>query len=155
GVVDLQARSGLDEGEGRIVARGSRIDQELEGSEVVEAALARQAECGLEQSGPEARRQAGTGCDLDQLLVATLQRALALPEMAHRPGAVAQHLNLDVARVWHEPLDVEVARAERPQRFGTAALPRLGNVLRPGDDAHTPTAATRDRLGHPRPPPAH
>src|SRR5262249_4510368 len=105
GVLDLQARVGLDEGEGALLLSAGGIDQELEGSQVVEAHLARQAERGLEQPGPEARRQAGTGRDLDQLLVAALQRALALPEMAHCSRAVAQHLDLDVTRVWQQPLD--------------------------------------------------
>ena len=35
GVLDLQPRIGLDEGEGRLVASGVAIDQELEGAEIV------------------------------------------------------------------------------------------------------------------------
>ena len=44
---------------------------------------------------------------LDELLVATLDRAVALAEVDHVAVRVREHLHLHVARVLDEPLDVD------------------------------------------------
>src|SRR4030095_5725429 len=55
---------------------------------------------------------------LDQLLMAPLDRALALAEMNDRAVVIAEDLELDVARRLDVLLDVDVRHAER--RFGFA-----------------------------------
>ena len=70
------------------------------------------------------------GAFLEQLLVAALDRALALAEVDDGAVMVAEDLELDVARVLDVLLDVDVADAER--RFGLAlrGLERLAQLLR-------------------------
>src|SRR4029079_13798046 len=54
---------------------------------------------------------------LDELLVAALDRTLALSKRQHATGVVAEHLNLDVTSRRHELLDVDCAVPERSLRF--------------------------------------
>ena len=63
---------------------------------------------------------------LDQLLVAPLDRALALAEREHAALAVAEHLDLDVAGRHERPLEVERAVAER--RLGLGARGAVGGL---------------------------
>ena len=58
---------------------------------------------------------------LDHLLVAALDRALALPQVDAVPVRIAEHLDLDVARLLDELLDEDavVAEARRAPRCGT------------------------------------
>src|SRR5205807_1059182 len=58
------------------------------------------------------RRDAGRGRLLDQLLVAALDRALALAESQHAALRVSEDLDLDVPCRPNELLDVEAAVAE-------------------------------------------
>ena len=58
GVLDLQARIRLDEGEGRLAFLTARIDEELESAEIVVADLARQAHRGRGQAIAQRGRQA-------------------------------------------------------------------------------------------------
>src|SRR5687768_17012516 len=59
---------------------------------------------------------------------------------------VAEHLELDVARVLDVLLDVDVADAERRFRFALGGLECLGQLLDVADDAHAAPAAARDGL---------
>ena len=59
----------------------------------------------------------GRGRFLEHLLVATLQRAVALAEVDRAAFAVAEHLELDVARVGEIFLHVDGVVAERRARF--------------------------------------
>ena len=54
---------------------------------------------------------------LHDFLVAALQGAFALAEVDHVAVAVAQNLNLDVAAVLDQPLDVDLGIAERAPGF--------------------------------------
>ncbi len=67
--------------------------------------------------------EAWGGRDLDDLLMAALERAVALPDMA-RGLAVARHLHLDMPRIGHERFDIDSIIAEARLRFGPAA--RIG-----------------------------
>ena len=86
------------------------------------------------------------GAFLEQLLMAPLDRALALAEVDDVAVMIAEHLELDVARVLDVLLDVDVADAER--RFGLAlrGLERLRQLAWRADDAHAAAAAAGDRL---------
>ena len=61
---------------------------------------------------------------LDQLLVAALDRAVALAEMNDLPRLVAEHLDLDVARADERPLEDEPAIAESRLRLGARGAER-------------------------------
>ena len=65
---------------------------------------------------------------------------------------VAEHLNLDVARVLEIFLDVHVRHAERRFGFALRGLDRVTELLRRAHDAHAAAAASRRRLDDDREP---
>ena len=139
-VLDLQARIGLDEHIGQV--RRSDVDEELEGAQALVTHGARHAQRGLRQLLAQRLRQAGTGCDLDQLLEAPLQAAFAL---AQRDDfrAIAQHLDFDVARIAHQALHIDAINAKRSARLGHAAGIGVGQLFGAQHGAHAaPTAPT-------------
>ena len=62
-------------------------------------------------------RERGRGRLLEQLLVAALDGAVALAQVHAVAVLVGQHLELDVPRVLHVPLQVHLAVAERRLRL--------------------------------------
>ena len=84
---------------------------------------------------------------LDDLLVAALQRALALAEVDDRAVRVGEHLHLDVPRALEVALDEHAVVAERGLRLAPRGVERVGSSSRVGaHDAHALAAAARDRL---------
>ena len=87
---------------------------------------------------------------LDQLLVAALDRAVALAEVDDVPVRVGEHLNLDVARVLEVLLDVDgrVGEVREPLALGRREGRRglVGRV----HDLHPFPAAARGRLDQQR-----
>ncbi len=145
GVLDLEPRIGLDEGEGRGVARRIRIDQEFERSEAPEVHVVGQPHGGIAKLLAQAGVEAGTGRDLHDLLVAALQRAIALPDMAGGL-AVARDLDLDVAGARHERFGIDLVVAERSLGFRAAARVGGFQFVFLGHDAHAAAAPAGDRL---------
>ena len=145
GVLDLQARVRLDEGE---VALVPLIDQKLEGAQ------AQVVDGGGHAHGrggdPIACRvaQPGTGRQLDDLLVAPLQAALALAQVRDAALPVADHLHLDVPRPRDQPLHEDGVVAEGGARLGLGAGVGLLDLVRVRHDAHPAPAAAGDRLDH-------
>ena len=144
-VLDLEARVHLEEVEAAVGA-----DDELDraGRAVLhrlgerDRLLAHRVARGLVE---ERRRRL-----LEHLLVAALDRALALPEVDDVAVRIAEHLHLDVARLLDELLDEHPVVAERRPRFVLAAdeaLPGLGVRAR---DAQALAAAAGARLDHHR-----
>jgi hypothetical protein len=88
GVLDLQPGIGLQEREVGVVVHVLRVEQELEGADVVVAQGLREPDRRIADARPQRRGQARAGCDLDQLLATPLETALALSEVAHGAGAV-------------------------------------------------------------------
>ena len=93
---------------------------------------------------------------LDQLLVAALQRAVALAEMDHVAVLVGEHLDLDVARVGQVALEVDGRVGEELLALARGPLERLLElVLAQRDPEALAAAAARgldrdrvaDRLG--------
>ena len=82
--------------------------------------------------------------------MAALQRALALAEMDERAAAVADDLDLDVARLRQQLLDVHAIVAESARRLGAAARVRGGQLVGAAHDAHAAAAAAGHRLDHDR-----
>ena len=95
------------------------------------------ARCGVER---------GRGAFLQHLLVAALQRAVALAEMDGVALAVAEHLDLDVARLLQIFLEIDRVVAERGLGFGARGRER-GRQL--GRACARPSCRGRRR----RPPP--
>ena len=112
-VLHLQPRVDLEEG----VAAPLLVDEELAGGRAVVGERADQRGRGAEDLALERLREAERGRLLDQLLVAALERAVAVAEVDHAAVLIGQHLNLHVAGAAHEALDEEAAVAERLLRL--------------------------------------
>ena len=120
-MLDLEPRVGLDEDE---PAGLLGVEQELEGSDARVAHLRRHAHGRGGEACTQVVAQTRRRRDLDELLVAALEAAVALAQVDDRPASVAHDLHLDVPRPGKKLLDVEVAIPERRPRLGAAARPR-------------------------------
>ncbi len=78
--------------------------------------------------------------------MAALHGAVALAQVDDVAVPVAQNLELDVSRAREILLDVDLAVAERGERFGPRQLKRSREILRVGGDAHSLSAAAGRRL---------
>ena len=143
GVLDLEPGVHLDEEE--LVGRGIR-HQELDRAraEVVDAAggVAR----GLSDARPRRGIEQRRGRLLDDLLVTTLQRALALAEVHDGAVGVGEHLHLDVARPLDESLDEQRVVAEGGERDAAGRRQCGGEFVGIAGDLHALAAAARRRL---------
>ncbi len=92
----------------------------------------------------------GRGGFLEHLLVAALERAVALAEVDRAAFAVAEHLELDVARVGEIFLHVDGVVAERRARFRRGLAHRAFEIVAVLDHLHAAAAATRGRLDQDR-----
>ena len=151
GVFDLQPGVGFHEGERRLVAVGTvGIDEKLERAQAGVADVLRQADRGLAQPFADRGGQPRRGRHFDELLIAALQAALALAQMRHGAGPVADDLHLDVPRPRNEPLDIHVAIAERGLCLGpTPGVGRL-NVVADVDGPHAASPTACHGLDHHR-----
>ena len=124
-VLDLDAGVHFEEEEVALV-----VEQELEGAGVGVLHGAR----GIDHRASElAAHLVGDGdrrALLEQLLMAALDRALALAEVHHGAVVVAEHLELDVAGVLDVLLDVDVADAEGGFGLALRGLERLRQLAR-------------------------
>ena len=78
---------------------------------------------------------------LEDLLVAALQRAVALAEVDRVAVAVAEHLEFDVARVGEIFLHVDGVVAERRARFGRCLAHQAFELVFVRHDLHAAAAA--------------
>ena len=92
---DLQARIDLEEIE---FVAGVVIDEFDRACRAVVNGGAERFRCG-QHARPRGRGKIGRWCFLDDFLVASLQRAVALAEGHHLAAAIAENLHLDVTRV--------------------------------------------------------
>jgi hypothetical protein len=95
---------------------------------------------------PHLLRQDGRRRFLDQLLVAPLDRALALAEVHHVAVMVADDLELDVAGVVEILLDVDVAVAEGRLRLALRRPEVRAQFVRVAHHAHAAPAAAGHRF---------
>ena len=136
-VLDLEARVHLHEVEAAV-----GVEQELEGADVgVADRLDRLDRGGGAASARVSLGQRGRRRLLDHLLVAALDRALALAEVRVVAVLVGDDLDLDVARPLAVPLHVHLGVAERGLRLGAARRPRVEQLLLLVDDLHAAAAA--------------
>ena len=87
---------------------------------------------------------------LDHLLMAALDRALALDERQHRAVLVGEHLHLDVPRPHQPALEIDRGVAKRGSGLGTRRAHRARQLVAAVDDTHALAAAARHRLDHQR-----
>ena len=147
-MLDLQP--GVDLEEGDLVV----LDQELGGGQPGVTGRAGQRRRGRRQPGPDrvAHRRRG---DLDQLLPAPLQAAVAVAEHRHGARAVTDELDLEVPGAGQQPLGVDPAVTEGRGRLGGAAAHGLnelglGESVLAGHRPQPAPAAAGHRLDHHR-----
>ena len=87
---------------------------------------------------------------LDQLLVATLDRAVALAQGHDVALRVTQQLDLDVPRVFDIAFQVHRTVAEGGRRLAGGSGEGLGKITRRCHAAHAASATARRRLDHQR-----
>ena len=140
-VLDLETRVHLQEIE---VAR--LIDDELDGAgRGVSHGLGQGYRLGT-HGGAGLGVEGGRGCLLDHLLVAALNRALALPQVHDVAVDIGQHLEFDVAGFLDVLLGEHPVVAETGARLvggGAEAVMRLGVVAR---NTHALAAAAAEAL---------
>ncbi len=149
-MLDLQTRVHLDEVPGRIGRELAALDQELDRPRALVADGPRAGDGRLRHLRPQPGRHARRRRLLDHLLVAPLQRAVALEEMHDVAVAVAEHLHLDVARPGDDLLQQHARIAEGRLRLALRALQRRGEVALRLHQPHAAAAAAGHRLDHHR-----
>ena len=117
------------------------VGEELDRAGVDVARLARERDRLRAEALAQLRRDGGGGGLLDDLLVAALERALALAEVDDVAVRVADHLHLDVAGAGEEALDEHAVAAEARQRLPPGRGQRLLEITGAVDDAHSAAAA--------------
>src|SRR5215469_5982443 len=149
-VFHLQARIHFDESEGPTAAVDARIEQKLEGTEIVVVSFPGELHRCRNDFIAQHGRKARAWGNFDDLLVLTLQAAFALPEVADVTGVVTENLNLDMARTRHQLLDVEISYAESRACLGLAAFESLVDIFGAMNGTDAPAPATGNCLDHDR-----
>ncbi len=105
---------------------------------------------GLGHGVADARAHVGIerrgGAFLPHLLVAALQRAVALEQVDRAAAPVAEHLQLDVARLLEVLLEVDGVVAERGLGLGAGGLEGVDEVVLGARHLHAAPAAAGGRL---------
>src|SRR5690606_10762168 len=91
--------------------------------------------------------ESGRGRDLDDLLVAALERAVPVPERDHTTRAVAEELHLEMPRPVDVALDEQPPGRPRARRLPP---PRRGERLRVAAHVHARPAPAARVLEHER-----
>ena len=144
-MLDLEPGVHLHEIE-RAGACSSGLGDELDGARAHVADRFRRRHRGAAHRGAALWCHAGCGRFLEHLLVAPLDRAVALEEVHAVAVAVAEDLDLDVARPAEILLDQDAVVAEGGGRLALAGGERRGELARRLDDAHALAAAARGGL---------
>src|SRR5690606_11789801 len=139
-VLDLHAGVHLDEVEAAVFV------EELEGAGAAVADLYTGVDAALEHFGAGLLVDQRGGGLLQHLLVAALQRAVAVVQVDGVALAVGEHLDFHVARIAEELLQVDHRVAERGTGFGAGQLGRLDQVFFLVHHAHAATTATAGGL---------
>ena len=142
-MLHLQARVHLEEIEGRLTAAA---DQELDGAGVDIPCRPGGSDRRCRHSLAQRRRQNRRRALLDDLLMAPLDRAIALEQVNDSAAAVAEHLHLDMMAPLDQALDIQRAVAERRDRFTACRLDGIERLAGIGDPTHPLAAAARGRL---------
>ena len=128
----------------------SRGDEELAGAGADVAGLLEDRLGGLVEALVLVVGEERRGRLLDELLVATLQRAVAGGDDHDVAVLVGQALGLDVARLVEELLDQALAATEGADRLADGRLVELGDLLEGAGDLEAAPAAAEDGLDRDR-----
>src|SRR5208283_3413879 len=144
-VLDLESRVHLQEEEALVLA-----DDELDGAGGLVAHGPGEGD-GLLAHGSAGRLiEKWAGGLFDDLLVPSLDRALAFPKINHLAVRVAEHLDLDVPGLLDKLLDEDPVVAEGVLSLGPARCEALGRFLVAPGNAQAATAAAGRGLDHHR-----
>ena len=144
-MLDLNARVGLDE-----VVAVLLIDEELEGARALVAHRFGQAHRVGGESIANVRVEAAGGRNLDDLLVTSLHRAVALEQVHDVAFLVAEDLHLDVTRTLDEALDEHGAVTERGLGLGGRPEERVLELVGAANHSHAATTTALGGLDHQR-----
>ncbi len=140
-MLDLQPRIHFEEVEGAL-----RPQQELDRAGVHIVAGARQRHRRRRQPLPQLVVHRDRGRLFDELLVASLNRALALAQMHDVALRIAEALHLDMSRGMYGLFHVDGAVAKRLAGLALGQPQRRGELVRPRHEANALAAATSRRL---------
>ena len=126
------------------------VPEELGRRRVLEPTGGRHPDGQVVEVTPLGGRQARRGRLLDELLVASLGRAVAFADGDDRPGRVAQELDLDVARGPDLAFQEDRPVAERRRGLGRSRCQRGRQVGGASNPAHPPSPAAGRRLDQQR-----
>ena len=155
GVLDLDARVDLDE----VELAAIDVEQELDRAGVPVADRAAQPRRGIADPAAQIVGEVDARRDLDDFLMAALDRAVALPEVHEVAVRVAEDLHLDVLGARDVALEEHVGPAERRLRLALRLFELGLQLVRALHDAHPAAAAAEaglddqriaDPLGHAR-----
>mmetsp|Transcript_6121 Transcript_6121/g.15524 ORF Transcript_6121/g.15524 Transcript_6121/m.15524 type:complete len:645 (-) Transcript_6121:547-2481(-) len=123
-----------------------RIHKELESTSIAVASSLGQTNSVVAELFAKSRIQSNCRCDLDHLLVTTLNRAIAFEQVHHITLAIGQDLNLDMTRVQEVGLGKDSPVAK--ELFTFADTTRIGffHLGHVAHHTHATTAATHGRL---------
>ena len=140
GMLDLDPRVHLDEIESAVLV------EEFDGADAEIFEFAHGHGHGLADRLALRAVECGGGALLQDLLVAALQRAVALAEMDGAALAVAQHLDLDVAGTLEILLEIDGVVTECGLGLGARGRERHREISFAVRDLHAAPAATGRRL---------
>ncbi len=123
-MLDLKPRVHLDEIELAVLV------QELDGADAEIAELGERARDHRADFAARRKVEGRRGRFLPYLLMAALQRAVALAQMKHLAVRIGDHLDLDMTRLLEIFLDIDRVVAERGLRFGACGRQRLAQFRR-------------------------
>ena len=126
------------------------VDQELNGSGALVANVLGGFHGGVAHGLAQFRRHKWRRRLFEQLLVAALDRAIALAQVRGLTRLVANYLNLNVARLFDELFHVHAVVAKGGGGFLTGGFPSLFELRLGPNGAHSLAPATGGGLHHHR-----
>ena len=124
------------------------VHKEFDGAGALVADAARGGHSGLAHLAAQIGRHRRAGGFFEQLLMPSLDRAVAFAQVHHVAVAVGQHLHLDMAGPVDEFLHVKARVAESRFGFALGRLEQALELVGPRHQAHATPAATRGGLDH-------
>ena len=130
------------------VAAGVRLHQKFEGANTQIVHLGGQSQSTVDNAIPQGRIQPRCRGKLHQLLVTALQGTVALPQMAHRAAAIAQHLHFNMPGGGHQLLHIHRVVAKGRFRLRLTTLKSRFQCYRVSNRSHTAATAAAQGLDH-------
>ena len=125
-----------------------RFHQKLEGADAVVFHFPCQRQGAVDNAIAQGRFQPRCRSKFHQLLVAALQGAIALPQMTHRPTAIAQHLHFNMPGGAYQLLHIDGVITKGGLRFRLTTGIGGGQIGRVSNRSHTASATTTQGLDH-------